>query len=218
MTHRFGGDPMVTFKVGRHETAFCVHRSLICGASPVFEAAFMGNFEERSGVMKLAEDSSNTFEQLVQWLYTKECEITPAEQCKTPEDRPLQLVQIYILADKYGISPLNDYIMDLLLKEFDLDRRISYLSSRPNVCTLRLTYQNTIPGSCLRKLFAAFFVWHMPGTIWAEIPEYKEVLADTPEFAADLAIEFGLRTSQTFSRSPLEYSRHRFYKNTALSR
>ena len=46
--YRFEGVPVVTFYVGPDKVVFHVHEHLLFDASPVFKAAFSGNFKEAS--------------------------------------------------------------------------------------------------------------------------------------------------------------------------
>ena len=74
-----GGVPIVTLHVGRPATTFHIHRSLLCGASPVFHAAFLekGTFQEsETQAIDLTEDDAAVFEVITPWLYTGLCELS----------------------------------------------------------------------------------------------------------------------------------------------
>ena len=67
----------MTLNVGNPTKAFRIHRNLLCDASPVFRAAFLGNFQESERqVMDLDEDDTLAFEVITQWLYTQTCALS----------------------------------------------------------------------------------------------------------------------------------------------
>ena len=72
-----GREPIVTLNVGTPPTPFHIHRSLLCNASPVFNAAFhgKGNFQEtETQTMDLIDDDAAAFDVISRWLYTNTCE------------------------------------------------------------------------------------------------------------------------------------------------
>ena len=72
-----GRAPIVTLNVGTPPTPFHIHRSLLCNASPVFNAAFhgKGNFQEtETQTMDLIDDDAAAFDVISRWLYTGTCE------------------------------------------------------------------------------------------------------------------------------------------------
>ena len=81
---RYGNSPIVTLNVGNPAKAFRIHRNLLCDASPVFKAAFLGTFQESERqAMDLEEEDDSNFEVIAHWLYTKTCVITAENE---PDD------------------------------------------------------------------------------------------------------------------------------------
>ena len=72
-----GREPIVTLNVGAPSTPFYIHRSLLCNASPAFNAAFQGKgtFQEtETQTMDLIDDDAAAFDVISRWLYTNTCE------------------------------------------------------------------------------------------------------------------------------------------------
>ena len=60
--------PFVTLLVGPDKAAYHVHRDMLCTASPVFNAAFEGNFIESSNhSMDLPDDDIDFIERTVRY-------------------------------------------------------------------------------------------------------------------------------------------------------
>lgn len=62
---------MVQILVGPDEKRFDVHKELLCSVSDFFSAALNGGFKEAAtGVVKLPEQDTETFQYFVHWLYS----------------------------------------------------------------------------------------------------------------------------------------------------
>ena len=115
----FSDVPMVTLLVGEAEVPFHVHMDILCRASPVFKSAFMGEFAEASErSMTLPDDDPDAFESLVQWIYFKKYKVDPAavrDSVEKTQELYMNLVDTYVLADKYNVLDLKNEIMDQLV-------------------------------------------------------------------------------------------------------
>ncbi|KAL9598931.1 MAG: hypothetical protein Q9219_004197 [cf. Caloplaca sp. 3 TL-2023] len=181
----FGNDPTVTILVGPDKICFHVHKNLLCHASKFFEAAFNGNFKENLGELQLPEDDVPAFEYFMQWLYTRKIEVSWSEDVNEALSLYATLINVGILADKYGIIPLLNSIMEVLFNAVKFDANPVILCVRvPETEIIDHVYQKTTAGSQLRRFIVACDVW------FGDIEWYKEEdcarwLATIPEFAAD---------------------------------
>ncbi|KAL8788337.1 MAG: hypothetical protein Q9213_001734 [Squamulea squamosa] len=184
----FGENPMVDLKVGAEETLFHVHKGLICDASPFFEAAFTGRFKENSGSITLTEDNVNAFEHIVQWLYRRN--LGTLSEGKVNKAKNTILIEVYILADKYHIVPLQNAIIDQLCTALKSSDDSTYRG--PRISHVKHVYENTVHGSRLRRFLVGHYAWTIK-LKWFANPRIRTHLQDVPEFAADLAIAFAMR-------------------------
>ena len=173
-------------------TAFHVHRSLLCEASPVFKAAFLGGAdyaETTAQEMTLSgpEITIEATEMLVQWLYTKRYELKPIREDDT-QGRYMQLAALFVLAEKYIIVDLKNNIVDKL---FELQ---ATNFQPPQMAVAIFIYDNTPISSPFRLLLAAFFAWHVD-MAWFDNTDVTNFLRFNPGLAADLAAQMGKRLS-----------------------
>lgn len=90
--------------VGSENMRFDIHQHQLFEVSTFFKAAFTSQYEESSEKsMDLLEDDVDTFELIVQWLYTKECHIwnNDGEELDDDGDYFMQAVRLLVFADKY---------------------------------------------------------------------------------------------------------------------
>lgn len=211
--YRFEGVPVVTFYVGPDKVVFHVHEHLLFDASPVFKAAFSGHFKEASErSMPLPEDDKDSVERMVQWLYTKEFDLTVPVSEGTSAECYLQLAKLNTLAEKYDIYLLRNHIVDKL---FDLRnpskvQTMKFLS--PPIPAIKHVYDNTTERSSFRKLIVAWHAYHI-GFEWYDKETTRDVLAKlSPDFAIDLAMELGARQKHPDRRSPFTLPKETFYE------
>ena len=196
--YRFEGVPVVTFYVGPDKVVFHVHEHLVFDASPVFKAAFSGNFKEASQrSMSLSDDDKDSVERMVQWLYTKKLDVTVPVSKETAQECYMQLAKLNTLAEKYDIYLLQNDIIDEL---FNLQK--SGNSYPPQIPIIKHVYDNTIERSSFRKLMVAWFAYHIEFE-WYERDTTRGVLANiSPDFVIDVAIALAARLKHPDRRSP----------------
>lgn len=184
----------MTLTVGAQKTQFCVHKSLLCAESPFFEAALNGNFRESNGSIELVEDSAHTFEQFLQWLYMGKLMFSSQSM-----DRPRwrELINLYILADKYGVVTLKNILMTTLFLSAQ-EPKISHIGRD----LITLAYENTTQGSPLRRLIASLYAWLVDPKYFSR-PGISDWLPTVPDFAAELATFMALRLTGDRTRNPL---------------
>lgn len=183
MRASFGGDPIVTLKVGPQKTPFHVHKGLLCHISTVFSAAFDGGFKENCGSMDLAEDDPIIFERLVQWLYKRTIAMSSPSEAG-PAIRFQRYIELYNLADKYDVIFLKDEVMRRLFRLAKLFGGRIFHCRILAAWIVGHAYAHTMQDSRMKQFLAAWWAWAM----CLESSEGKitsEDLFHAPEFAAD---------------------------------
>ena len=192
---------MVTLYVGPDKTLFQIHQDLLFDASPVFKAAFGGNFREASErSMPLPDDDKHSVRRMILWLYTKQIELTIPVSDETSKECYMQLAELNTLADKYDICLLKNQIVEEL---FGLINRAKY-NKPPQMSVVKHVYDNTTTGSSFRKLMVAWYAFDIDFK-WYDNETTRNLLLDTPqEFAIDLIMELGARQAHPDRVSPFE--------------
>ncbi|TVY15912.1 hypothetical protein LARI1_G005895 [Lachnellula arida] len=147
-------DEVVTFLVGpetetQKPKTFIVHKEIACYHSPVLNAAFKSGFiDGRTQTYKLDDVSEGAFKLLVQWLYSQKFAIqtSPADTRDELAHISLDLVMLWVLADKLGIPSLQNLALERIN---DLSDESSTI---PNDC-LHYVYNNSSKDSQLRRFF-----------------------------------------------------------------
>lgn len=211
--NRFEGVSVVTFYVGPDKVVFHVHEHLLFDASPVFKAAFSGHFKEASErSMPLPEDDKDSVERMIQWLYTKEFDLTVPVSEGTSAECYLQLAKLNTLAEKYDIYLLKNDIVDKLF-DFRNSSKVQgtkFLS--PPIPAIKHVYDNTTKRSSFRKLIVAWHAYHISFE-WYDKETTRDVLAElSHDFAIDLAMELGARHEDPDRESPFTLPRETFYE------
>lgn len=209
---KFQNNPVVTLNVGPDRHTFHVHQELLFNTSPVFKAAFSKTYQESNErCMTLPDEDPETVERLMQWLYFKSLSLTKAVCVGTSEERYLQLARLNTLADKFDIRLLSNAIINEL---FAL--KYSSKSWSPQKAVVAYIYENTTETSSLRKLMVGWFVWHIDPE-WFTFSESLQFLANTPMFAADLAIAMSRKAADPSLRSPFSSKPSSYYEDRSKS-
>ena len=101
---------IVTIYVSPEQYPFHVHKGRLCQHSRFFEKAFHGSFEEATtGSMYLEEDGVEEFKLFEEWLYSGifKCH----KDCEEPS---FLLIKLFCLAEKVGISSLQNVALDAI--------------------------------------------------------------------------------------------------------
>lgn len=196
---------MVTLYVGPDRNAFHVHLGLLCAVSPVFKAAFSGEFKESTErSMDLPEDDHEAVNRLVQWLYSKEYQLPEIEKSSSTRKCYAALARLNTLGEKYQITGLKNNIIRKLFQT-QLDNL-----KVPGPRMVAYVYENTSQGSSFRKLLVDWYSWRVK-RYWFSRDCTKSVLAKNPEFAADLAIARVQRVEDP-TGNPLRGDRSKYYE------
>lgn len=196
---------MVTLYVGPDRNAFHVHLDLLCAASPVFKAAFSGNFKESTErSMDLPEDDHEAVNRLVQWLYSKEYQLPGTGNRSKNQKCYDALARLNTLGEKYQITGLKNNIIRKLFQA-----KLDTLTI-PELTVVVYVYENTSHGSSFRKLLVDWYSWSIK-SVWFSKVGTNIILAMNPEFAADLAIALAQRVEDP-TGNPLYGDRSKYYE------
>lgn len=183
---------MVTFFIGKEgsDEKFPVHKEFACHHSPVLSAAFNSNFMEgETQTYRLEDINPSTFRLLVQWLYHGKFDVFKQDdlECADDENDPeieklwaaqdLDLVQLWIVADKLLIRPLQNAVI-AVLEEFWEEPFVR--QGGPTTSWIPYVYDHTSVGSPLRDFAADVCAYKVGSERFAEAPDDfpKEVLLD----------------------------------------
>ncbi len=147
----------------------------------------------------------DTFERFIQWIYSGLYNISEFETQAGADERYLQLAQLYTLADKLRVRRLKNDIID---KVFEIKAKAN---RPPQIPTLSYVYGNSMEKSSFRKLMVAWYAWHIDFE-WYSKEGTKDVLAENPEFTADLAMILAKRLVNPHQLSPLVGEAHNYYE------
>ena len=178
MRSRFCDIQMVLLVVGRDKTEISVHENVLFEASPVFKAAFTSTFEESSErSIHLPDDDATLMDILIQSLYFPESRLNGI-------DTTMQLLRLYVLADKYDIVKVKNKIC------VDGHLSLLYLESKPRLgrprnSAVEFVYANTTSKTPMRRLLVDRFVWGVDPA-WFNNEENRSWLLSVPDFAVDL--------------------------------
>lgn len=188
----FHGEPVVTLYVGNHRGLFCIHRNLLCNASPVFKAAFAGKSKESCALsMDLPDEDADSVNWLVQWLYNKCYEVDEYDSEAHSRTRYWQLARLNALADKYDIVALRNDIVD---KFFVIFSPLKAGHPTPSTGLVKYVYTNSSKHCALRDLLADVYCWNVAYS-WYSKAGVKNVLERFPAFGLDIAIAMAQKFS-----------------------
>lgn len=157
-------------------------KDLLVYHSRFFAGALSGSFSESSGVVTLPEDDPSIFELFVQWLYVGKGYLSKLWRDCKPE-YPATCIAAWTLGDKLGCLAFRDFVMICLINLYyeDLD-----LALRPS--TIRLAYDNSAPGSRLRRWTIDEFISDVIFGYEGDDVLEAEQLRDLEDWGYDLSI------------------------------
>ena len=131
--------------------------------------------------MALPEDDESVFDNFVDWLYHGRYDIArPSEVV----DIFLRPVQLFVLADKYGVPDLKSLIP---VQMFNLIK--SETTSGPRPDTIAYAYGHTSQNAAIRKLLVDDMVWNYDPNWWQHAKS-QEWLRAHPDISTDLIVRF----------------------------
>lgn len=157
-----------------------VHEELLCKASPVFQAALQGKFEEATTKTVTVRDVDlTTIEDFTYWLYR--------DKCKSTSDL-VRYAKLNKFADMYDIAWLK---YDVGLAALDtLKAFVIKTSSRQKFVfdDVPQVYANSTPGDTIRKALVTVYVHELNSAVYQRA-ESEQCLSTCLEFGSDVAIE-----------------------------
>jgi hypothetical protein len=187
---------MVTFIIGRapDQETFLVHKEHACRYSPVLDKAFNSTFKEGETQTYTMDDTTvEAFRMFVQWIYSQKFNVSvhngdtslalqqlqndSSNHRSTCKKETSNLLQLWVLAEKLMVSPLQDVVMN----QFNIIRQTC---AGAFGIQLNYIYANTSEESLLRH-FAVQIV------AWSPQMDYKKLAVLYPkEFLLDLVTVF----------------------------
>ncbi|RDI87569.1 hypothetical protein Vi05172_g2427 [Venturia inaequalis] len=173
-------DCVIKTQTGEHR----VHKIVLCSQSPFFaKAVKKDTFEEgRTGVINLEHDDPQAIAATLDYLYQGHYKCTIVET----GDQVLYHTAVFVLADKLGIFALKTYALQFIGTALS-----TMFGSSPYVELLMYAYESAPPGSAgkgLRALVVEEIKGHGKAAFQlSNGAEFRKMLVDVPELAADLA-------------------------------
>jgi hypothetical protein len=136
---------VVTVEVGAEKKAFSVHKDLLIFYSDYFRGAFNGSFSEAaSGKISLVDESGDVFDVINRFIYTRQL----SDDIESDLEFEM-LIKAWLFGDKYLMPSLQNRVMSVLIEKIAKNDELP----TPH---LELIYNNTLPGSPLRKLLVDY--------------------------------------------------------------
>ncbi|KAF2232549.1 hypothetical protein EV356DRAFT_505068 [Viridothelium virens] len=147
-------DSTVTVAVGPEKKKYQVHRGLLIHHGTYFKHALHGDWiEAQDQVITLSEDSTEVFDAIYSWLYTRRLYDSATDSSVETKVSLnfLTLCQIYVFGHVRGIPAVCNAAVDCIIAKAINENVV------PTNC-IRYVYENTLPGSNLRKLMVEFVI------------------------------------------------------------
>lgn len=152
--------PIIEVQVGRVDAqSFMVHEPLLRSSSPYFDRMLCGNWKEaREQLIKLPEDKPTIFAIYMAWLYQKK--IATVRRVWLPGTTEfLHLVQAYTFGDMIQAKSFQNSIIDAIFEKRRAGREgLGWFERIPDHDCVNTVYQNTCPGSPLRRLLVDLWI------------------------------------------------------------
>ena len=138
--------------VGTDTTPYCVQESVLTSISDYFVKAIENQHlgTVQPGTLTFPEDSEDAWKLLLHWKIKG---ALPDLEDLEDIEQQRQLVHLWTLGDKYGIPELQDIAMLELLEVLT--------GHDSHIDVIKIAFENTAPGSPLRKVMAEETVYLM---------------------------------------------------------
>ncbi|KAH7363913.1 hypothetical protein BKA65DRAFT_390126, partial [Rhexocercosporidium sp. MPI-PUGE-AT-0058] len=179
---------LVTFLIGPKDdlTKFVIHKEFACYHSPVLDAAFNGDFVEgQTQTYRLEDVSASAFRLFSQWIYTRKLELLQMSSKvkditdSTPDpylQQDMDLAMLWILADKFAMPRLQNGVILCM-------NHVSNSLQRLPQKTFHYIYENTTPGSPLRKMTIYQCATETAASFFEDTYDFPiQLLADVTQF------------------------------------
>jgi hypothetical protein len=185
-------DDLVRIEVGTGDElrSFTVHGAFLTPRSLFFKKALSGAWKEaEERVIKLPEDSNDTFELYLQVIYGQPISVEPdpvPENYKGSSER-LELAKLYVFAEKVQDARTKNVVTKAFLNSVWKLHKCGKWSSPHHDC-VNVVYRGTAPGSPMRRLIVDIFAYTITNPVTFEPKDWPK------EFFAELGI--GLLTTR----------------------
>ncbi|PVH87574.1 hypothetical protein DL98DRAFT_649203 [Cadophora sp. DSE1049] len=185
-------EDIISLRVGPDSVALSVHRDVLLSASPGLAEMCNLFVSPDDRIIYLLNQCPDTIRALCYWMYHDEiCVSHTIEQCSSDYSDPLQtapglFVKLCIAGDKFAMPGLKNDAIDALL---------SRARTMELVRLSRYIYNNTKPGSSLRKLLVKVVSSKFDAE---DLHEHRYFICS--EFLLDLAKAAFLDRDQGFNR------------------
>ncbi|KAK2598094.1 hypothetical protein QQS21_005805 [Conoideocrella luteorostrata] len=190
------------------ETSFHVSEKLIRAASPFFDKAFGGEWDEsKSRTIELREHDAEVFRTYLYWLHLHKLAVRNDEPGFAGNEEYIHLAKAYVLGDFLSDFEFKDAVLDAILEKSNSEAHDGR-KWNPVGPVIRHIYDNTLDCSKARQLLVDLYTLHGRGDWlrdWAD-PE------DLPkEFLLDLAVALldkRVRPKAATQLGPCHYHQH----------
>ena len=142
------------------------------------------------------------FELFVVWLRERNVPLSPSEPSSDRQKRYMQLVKLWVLAGKLGVSELQNKVLNHILATAESGS----LRLPDPESVVRYAYANTRTGSQLRNFLVALFASRCDIENWRD-PAAMARLTTLPEFSTDLGAAMAERAWRAERDLDLERAR-----------
>ncbi|KAH7070944.1 hypothetical protein FB567DRAFT_212017 [Paraphoma chrysanthemicola] len=166
---------IVTVKVGRSKRDVHVHNELLRSRSPYFDQVLARpkHNEDKTAIIVVSDVDVDTFCRFLSWLYA-DCFIVPTD------DEWMGSCKLWLLAERFQVSSRNLFIdlADDIHQIPPLQNKVVEVFScrlyqrqhtTLDLEILHYVYDNTGPGSQLRKLFVHISMWYGSQDVFAQM-------------------------------------------------
>ena len=113
----------------------------------------------------------------------------------------MEAIQLFCLAEKYGVRQLKELLVSLVFKAAH-DRSLTSMKP-PSIGNLLFLYEHTSDNSGFRRLYVDYWVWIIK-LEYLRQEEVKEQLCTQPQLAVDLMAELTKRVNDHHAKSPFK--------------
>jgi BTB/POZ domain len=176
---------VVCLIVGSGKEEIECHRALLGYYSSFFDVALYGNFAEaRRDQMELPADCLDTVSAFVKWIYTGVID-SNAPEAEHREADPVYHEKLWIFGDRIQSPKFMNSITELLFSK--------YMEGRAPPAVVDYIYENTQPGSTLRKLLTASVAAEGPlhPRYGHHAKEWNDLVWEGGDFVLDVVLSGG---------------------------
>ncbi|GAB0134623.1 hypothetical protein EsDP_00002988 [Epichloe bromicola] len=167
------------------ETSFHVNEKLICAASPFFETAFSGEWDEsKTRTIELREHDAQIFRTYMHWLYLRKLAVRNDAPGSVGNEEYIHLAKAYVLGDFLSDGHFKDAVLDAILEKSTTWASDGQIWS-PVGPVIRHIYDNTLGCSKARQLLVDLYTLNGHGDWlqdWADPDDLPK------DFLLDLAV------------------------------